>query len=159
MYLTGIQSDLITNPKRFWSYVNFKRKTNGFPCAMSPNEKCAKGESEIAELFAELFSTSFQLSSTAQMPDYSSAPLNGFTIRKFTINEVQAALATLDVNKGSGPDFIPPIFLRNCAASIAPSLTDIFNESISTCAFPDLQIWLTRERSELPWHRNSTNHR
>ena len=42
-------------------------------------------------------------------------------------------LKGLDVNKGSGPDDIPLTVLRECADELVPSLTTLFNFSISTC--------------------------
>lgn len=80
VYLIEIKGNLNANPKRFSSYVNLRRKTLGktsvFPCAMTLNKKCANGESEIAKLFADLSSTSFQRNSTTQMPKYMLALLH-----------------------------------------------------------------------------------
>lgn len=137
LYMTDIQDGMITNPKRFWNYVNLKRKTNGYPCSMMLNGECASGDLEIAELFAEFFSSNFQRnSSTSHLTESTTAPYDGFTIRQFTIDEVGSALSSIDVQKGPGPDRIPPIFLRSCASSLAPVLTTIFNESITSCVFP-----------------------
>jgi hypothetical protein len=43
----------------------------------------------------------------------------------------------LDVNKGSGPDGIPPIILKNCASPFAKPLSLVFNRSMVTRVFPD----------------------
>jgi hypothetical protein len=44
-------------------------------------------------------------------------------------------LQDLDVNKGSGPDGIPPIILN--AIAFAKSLSLLFNRSMATSVFPD----------------------
>jgi hypothetical protein len=40
-----------------------------------------------------------------------------FGALQFTSDEVECVLQDLDVNKGSGPNSIPPIILKNCASA------------------------------------------
>jgi hypothetical protein len=58
-----------------------------------------------------------------------------FGALQFTSDEV--VLQDLDVNKGSGPDDIPPIILKNCASAFAKSLSLLFNRYMATSVFPD----------------------
>ena len=51
----------------------------------------------------------------------------------FSKIDVVNLLKGLDVNKGSGPDDIPLKELRECADQLAPSLTTLFNVSMSAC--------------------------
>ena len=46
-------------------------------------------------------------------------------------------LKALDPNKATGPDSIPPRLLKETAQQIAPSLTKLFNRSLSCGIFPD----------------------
>jgi hypothetical protein len=46
-------------------------------------------------------------------------------------------LQDLDVNKGSGPDGIPPIILKNCASTFARPLSLLFERTMATSVFPD----------------------
>ena len=55
----------------------------------------------------------------------------------FSEIDVINVLKGLDVNKGSGPDDIPLKVLRECADALAPSLTTLFNLSMSTCTLPE----------------------
>jgi hypothetical protein len=55
----------------------------------------------------------------------------------FSVEEVERAVLELEMNKGAGPDGIPPIILKNCATALALPLCLIFNHAISTCVFPD----------------------
>ena len=57
----------------------------------------------------------------------------------FSEIDVINVLKGLDVNKGSGPDDIPLKVLRECADELAPSLTTLFNLSMSTCTLPE--VW------------------
>jgi hypothetical protein len=46
-------------------------------------------------------------------------------------------LQDLDIKKGSGPDGIPPILLKNCASAFAKPISLLFNRSMATSIFPD----------------------
>jgi hypothetical protein len=46
-----------------------------------------------------------------------------FSALQFTSDEVESVLQDLDVNKGPGPDGIPLIILKNCAAAFAKPLS------------------------------------
>jgi hypothetical protein len=49
----------------------------------------------------------------------------------------KAFLQDFDVNKGSRPDCIPPIILKNCASAFAKPLSLLFNRSMAPSVFPD----------------------
>ena len=52
------------------------------------------------------------------------------------INGVAKQLSLMKTNKGSGPDTIPPWFLKEYATEIAPILTNIFQDSIESGTVP-----------------------
>jgi hypothetical protein len=54
-----------------------------------------------------------------------------FGALQFTSDKVQSVLQDLDVNKGSDPDCIPPIILKNCASAFAKPLSLLFNRCFS----------------------------
>ena len=58
---------------------------------------------------------------------------------QITIEEVHTILKSLDKNKSSGPDEIPPIVLSQCANYLAPSLCALINKSLELGQFPE--IW------------------
>lgn len=45
---------------------------------------------------------------------------------------------SLDLNKGPGPDGLPPCMLVNCASTLLLPLTMLYNCSLSTGTFPEL---------------------
>jgi hypothetical protein len=53
-----------------------------------------------------------------------------------TEGEVRYVLRNLDEEKATGPDKIPAVLLKNCAASIDPSLCELFNNSLSSGQLP-----------------------
>ena len=54
-----------------------------------------------------------------------------------TEEEVFDLLAELDCNKSTGPDNISARMLKGTATSVTPSLTRLFNLSLTTGCFPD----------------------
>jgi len=53
-----------------------------------------------------------------------------------TESEILKFLTAINISKASGPDNIPAWMLKSTAISIAPSITKIFNQSITTGTFP-----------------------
>ena len=53
-----------------------------------------------------------------------------------TVDEVRYLLETLDATKSTGPDEIPARILKIVAPNIVPSVTKLFNLSISSGLFP-----------------------
>jgi hypothetical protein len=60
-----------------------------------------------------------------------------FGTLQFTSDEVESVLQDLDVKKGSGPDDIALIILKNCASAFARLLSLLFNRSMATSVFFD----------------------
>ena len=55
---------------------------------------------------------------------------------------------TLDVDKATGPDKIPAVLLKTCAANISPSLCKLFNKSLSCGKLPS--EWKLSNISPIP---------
>ena len=58
-------------------------------------------------------------------------------LAQITIEEVHTILKSLDKNKSSGPDEIPPIVLSHCAKSLASSLCALIKKSLELGQFPE----------------------
>ena len=56
---------------------------------------------------------------------------------QITIEEVHTILKSLEKNKSSGPDKIPPIVLSQCAKFLAPSLCALINKSLELGQLPE----------------------
>lgn len=136
IYIADIEAELISNPKRFWSYVNLKKKTSGYPATMSLSSTTATGEADIAKLFAKFFQGNFSSHTEDVESDTEVVLNNGDALRELQVDEVRATLPSLDPSKGDGPDHMPPITFKECADSLAPPLTCIFNKSLTSGHFP-----------------------
>ena len=60
-----------------------------------------------------------------------------FTFSKINVDTVNNLLKTTNANKATGPDNIPGRLLKIASDILSPSLTEIFNKSLSTGSYPD----------------------
>ena len=129
---------------------------------MQINGQSVSSPTTIAEHFNQYFST---LGSTlcSILPDRlitNSQTGPSFVFEKIQLTSIVNQLKQLKLNKAAGVDSIPCHLLRAAADTIAPSLTYIYNLSLSTGAF--LNEWKTakivplfkvRERSNIGNYR------
>jgi hypothetical protein len=118
---------------------DLKNKRVGFPSVMHFEGHLASGREKICDLFAEFIQQTYTddvwVSSDLGPENVPDDP--PFGALQFTTDEVESVLQDLNVNKGSGPDGIPPIILTNCASAFAKLLSLLFNRSMEMSVFPD----------------------
>lgn len=140
-YVTGLGQKLANNPKSFWKFVNNKRKTKGLPISVSFDGQTSSSDSERCDFFAKFFESVYSPATEITDTEFSylldspQIPICDFTLSE---EQVFAALSSLDVNKGAGPDNIPPKFLRNTAATLSRPLSLIFEMSLRDGQLPKL---------------------
>ncbi|KAG6445910.1 hypothetical protein O3G_MSEX004133 [Manduca sexta] len=136
-------SDLKTRPKYFWNIFKDNSKNSAsLPNIMTLHDEKAKGGQRICELFSKHFQSVYLNVSSSNFTNHRTSHYNNFfhgTPYNMCIvreDEVLKQLLQLDVNKGPGPDSIPPIFLKKCACNLSKPLTIIFNHSLRSGVFP-----------------------
>ena len=140
-YVSRMQFELTNNPKRFWSFVNGKRKENGFPpCMFLANESFSTPD-EICNLFANHFSSVIHAATVdSQQIDNClrdvPADVINMNTASFSDEDVLAALGKLKSSNSVGPDGIPSAVLKKCASALCCPLRLIFNQSLSQSVFP-----------------------
>ncbi|XP_046662941.1 uncharacterized protein LOC124355831 [Homalodisca vitripennis] len=134
-YLNRIEDSIPHNIKSFWSHVN-RLKSSPSPAAkLSFDGGEAESSAGKCELFSNNFSSVFTKNEVpSPIFDFSW----NFSITKcvITASDVQLKLASLDPNKGAGPDAIPPYVLKYCAPVLAPHLAIWFSSLLSLGIFP-----------------------
>lgn len=93
-----------------------------------------------AESLNHQFQSVFTCENLSDMSDYIDTPTPTMPDIAISVNGVQSLPESLDVTKASGPDNIPTHVLNFCASEIAPVLTIIFSQSLSTSQIP--RDWL-----------------
>ena len=125
--------------KAFWSLAksvesNFCRPS--LPPLRRTDGSLAHTAKEKADLFAELFAKYSRLDGNSNIPPQ--LPPYGPKMRAIHVfqKEVLKCMLNLDVNKASGPDGIPAIVLKRCAAELSPILTRLYRLSLKTGKVP-----------------------
>lgn len=143
------------DPKSFWKFINERRNCHDLPSLMTLGDQRACGDAESANLIANHFRSTYRVNNsppegallfTAQ----SAATDTHLIAAPFTEDVVLQALLQLDVNKGAGPDLLPPRFWKSAATALCKPLTIIFNMSIESGCFP--RHW--KEATVVPVHKS-----
>lgn len=125
------------DPKKFWSYVDSKKKTSGYPAVMSFHDQSSFNMQESSVLFANYFSEVYT-NANVNVSDAATFVNSIVDISSIELSsgEVFLGLIHLNKNKGNGPDNIPPSLLIKCALTLCEPLTYLFNLSLSSGIFP-----------------------
>ena len=92
-----------------------------------------------AEIFLSQFSSVFSKLDPSEMPDVSLYIEESLTNIKIDQKGTEKLLRNLNISKASGPDNIPNILLKECAAELSPVVTHLFQKSIDSGTLP--QDW------------------
>ena len=138
-YIKDCSDNIASNPKRFWSLLRAKTKHRSIPKKVHLDNRSAQTPIRKAFLFNSFFESNFtKHDSESQLPsainDYVKPNLSSCTI---SIAETRLILDNIDTNKATGPDDISGRILRECSKEIAPSLTCLFNMSLSLGKMPE----------------------
>jgi len=124
------------NAKPFWRYVKSKKQDNVGIAPLRMNGNLHTDSLSKANILNKQFQSVFtQDDGTNPSLEGNSAapPLPPLII---TIGGVEKLLANLKTNSASGPDNIPNRFLKEMAKELAPALTHIFRQSVSSGDLP-----------------------
>ena len=148
-FYNSLDANFKTNPKRFWSIFKLNNKQSSVPDIMSMGNAVEPESSQtcdvstptaIANLFNRYFTSVFNTDhdnlEERSSPPSSPPSTSGQSDLQLTIEEVARTLLALDTTKATGPDGIPSRLLKETAWQIAPSLTQIFNKSLSCGEIP-----------------------
>lgn len=136
-YLKLIEDSLKQNPKVFWSLVKGKRQgKSSYPATISDGYDTATKGEDICEYFATYFASVYDNSHANRPDSVLDSHSDSFGLMQTNIKLVLQKLKNLDTSKGSGPDGIPSVFIKNCASSLALPLCLIFNKSFESGTVP-----------------------
>ena len=139
-FMSDLALSLKNNAKRFWTFCRLNTNSRQIPAVVSDGQNDVTDAADKAKMFNDYFHSVFSTPKTGiALPAVSVKSDNMLANIVFSEIDVINVLKGLDVNKGSGPDDIPLKVLRECADELAPSLTTLFNLSMSTCTLPE--VW------------------
>jgi Reverse transcriptase (RNA-dependent DNA polymerase)/Endonuclease-reverse transcriptase len=128
-----------TGGRSFWSLAKAVGRnfcTSSIPPLICPDGSVVSTPKQKADLLASIFSENSTLDDNAKCPPVISATSHAMPMVVFRHRTVRRILQSLETNKASGPDGIPPIVLKKCAAELTPVLCRLFQLSFSAGIFP-----------------------
>lgn len=134
------EDEIISNPKSFWKFVN-KKKDHLSPSEyMKYENEVALNKKEAVNLFARYFGSVYtEKDDSSELNIAMNQSINEqWCNHEIPMHVIHHKLSTLDANKASGPDNLPPIFFKRCATSLTFPLYKLFNSSIRSGYMPKL---------------------
>ena len=121
--------------KKFWKAVKFLNKKSKSVPTLTLGDATATTDYQKANLLNSFFHSCFN---TSLLPIASSKETHSTPPTEFlcTEEEVFDLLSSLDVSRANGPDGISARMLKYTAASITPTVTKLFNLSITQGRMP-----------------------
>ena len=152
-----------SNMKQFWKAIKSLTKKESSVPTFHLEGATATMNTEKANMLNKFFACCFNPSLDPLHEDDRENDIQSSTCPPdyyCTEEEVLALIQSLDVSKASGPDGISIRMLKGTAASIAPSLTMLFNISLRNSRFPN--CWKQSSIVPIPKgsaHDSPTNYR
>ena len=126
-----------TNHKNFWKYIKNIRTDQHGISPLNENGNTINSSKGKATVLNNKFQSVFTQENTTDIPNCDSTPHPIIPDIAVSCDGVQNLLETLDPSKASGPDNIPTRILKFCAKEIAPILTVIFIQSLTSRHIPN----------------------
>lgn len=135
-FIHTTETSIHTQPKSFWNYSKKMKAKGSFPDEMKFGDISEKDPKKICDLFANFFKSVYEDNNTHTNVEV--LPVINDTLSLVDIDQscVLSHLQNLETDKGSGPDKVPPIFVKETANTLVLPLTKIFNKSLRESVFP-----------------------
>ncbi|KAI8502449.1 hypothetical protein Bbelb_200370 [Branchiostoma belcheri] len=149
-YLVSLSSTLQESPKRFWAFVRAKSKSRSLPTDVHLNGTVVQSAPDKANMFNDYFFSTFSAPDPNVIkPDIDVIVDERLCNLLLAVESVENVLVNLNTSKAVGPDNISAHVLKGCAKTLAPSLTLLFNKSLSAGCVPSR--W--KDANVLPVHK------
>lgn len=137
-----IAEDIKEQPKKFWKYVNSKRKVktgiSDLKGLDGDLQKIAVRDQDKAEVLAKFFSSVFTQEPPGGLPDFQERDISyQFEEINCTPEAIEKLLYDLNENKSQGPDMMHPKTLKELRKQISNPLAEIFNRSLQEGKLPE----------------------
>ena len=132
---TGEDKSSTEKSKQFWTYIKHRRSTNSNVGPLKEGTTLVTLAKDRAEILNNQFTSVF--SQPTPRIDYNQPTLNSqMSNIKVCACGVLKQLKSLNPNKSTGPDGIPPRVLKEMADVLATPLTNLFQMSLDKRAVP-----------------------
>ena len=143
-----LEETLLTkNSKPFWHYIKSRKQDNAGISPLKRRGVLVSDNVEQADILNEQFQSVFTNENVDSLPLMDGTPYPGVADLNIDVAGVEKLLQNLNPGKASGPDNIPNRILKCYATQLAPMLTFIFNQSVTTGCLP--KEWTTAHISPI----------
>lgn len=139
-YITDIQTSIVDDSARFWSFVNSKNRTSRIPGEMHLGDQRLCKPQNIVNSFGEFFSSVYIQS----IPTDHHQPVNNVIneyipiLQPITGQDIMDASKRLKNKMTSGPDQVPSFIVKDCIGAFLKPLLIIFNLCTTMSTVPKL---------------------
>ena len=125
-------------PKKFYGYMrNLQTVKDQVTVLKKPDGMTTTSDQEVADLFAEYFQEVYTVEDLSNIPTVPERDCTWNDTICFSKELVYDKQQMLKTDKSPGPDGLHPMLLKECAASIAGPLSQIFQLSYDTGTLPE----------------------
>ena len=132
-----VGASLAEKPKTFWSYVKLMKTENMSIPPLRSREKLCTTDMDKAFALNEQFQSAFSPTTSDTVPVKPDSPFPSIPDLIIHPDGVAKQLHKLNPSKASGPDELSPRLLKCVAEEIAPALSFLYQQSITTGEVPD----------------------
>lgn len=130
------ERDIRANPTEFWKYAKANKGSTRYPSLMHYNNDSAESPEAIVNLFAKYFEGVYVRDGVdfdAEMIQHEVLPAaDDITV---SLWDIEYAISKLKP-KGSGPDELHPLIIKNCAQALVFPIWLLFQKSFETGTIP-----------------------
>ena len=121
------------NSKPFWRYVLSRKQDKiGIISLLKKLGSLFSESKEKAQILVEQFRSVFTIEDSSDMPHMEKQYRHKLPDLTIKTEGVENFLKNIVTSKACGPDNIPNIILKNCAAQLAPGLRTVFQLSVDS---------------------------
>jgi len=135
-HLNAVIGNVTSDPRSFYRFIKSRKSDPVGISSLKSNGNTIISDSAKAECLTSYFASVFTVEDVNTMPSLTKSCKNMPDIQ-VTVNGVLKLLTSIDVKKSTGPDELSPRILKESCDEIAPVLTFIFNQSLSSGTVPD----------------------
>ena len=125
------------NTKPFWKYIKSRKQDNIGVAPLKDKSTLFSDSKTKAKILLNQFQSVFTPEDDSPLPPMDTQQYQPIDDIKINIQGIAKLLKNINPLKASGPDAIPNVVLKNCADSLAPVISKIFQLSLDSGSLPE----------------------
>ena len=135
-YIKQLSQNLDKGKKQFWKFVKQQQTSSTGISSLKLDGRTYVSDKEKADLLNKEFQKYFTIENKNDLPSLSSSFIPEMCNITVQVDEVYNLLCNIKTSKATKQNDVMPKVLKACAAALSPSLTKLFNLSITQGQIP-----------------------